>query len=122
MEKTRSLQYLLNTMRWAGRIVGSFLAAFVLIFIIAYAFSEEGLPNPFTQPLGVALEFIGLFAAVSGVVIAWKWEGLGGLLTIGGVMVFHIVERKFWLAWGELFDLTGVLFVAYWYLKRFRVR
>ena len=122
MERTKRLQLLLGTIRWVARILGTFLAGLVLVFVVAHALGEEGLPNPFTQPLGVALEFVGLFAAVLGAVIAWKWEGLGGVMVLGGMMIFHVVERDIWLAWGELFDLTGVLFLVYWYFKRFRVK
>ncbi len=102
-----------------ARVIGVFVAGVVAAMVVGHAFSAEGLPNPFTQPWDVRLEFLGLFSAVLGVILAWKWELLGGLLIIGGMMVFHVIEKQIWLAWGELFDLAGVLFLAHWYLKRF---
>ena len=121
MERTQGLRVLLAAIRWTARIVGIFVAGTVVALVIGHAFSEEGLPNPFTQPLPVTLEFAGLFAAVLGVILGWKWELLGGLLIIGGMVVFHVIEGKVWLGWVfELFALTGVLFVVHWYLKRFK--
>ena len=119
MSNSRSRQHCLTGIRWTARILGTALAAFVLFLVVGHAFSEEGLPNPFTQPLGVAFELLGLFAAWLGVIIAWKWEGVGGLLAISGMMIFHIVERSLLLAWTfELFDLVGVLFLVCWCASR----
>ena len=119
MNDLRVNKYLLGAMAWTGRIIGIFVAGVVVAMVFGHAFSEEGLPNLLTEPWGVRLEFLGLFSAVLGVVLAWKWELLGGLLIIGGMMVFHIAEGTLWLGTVfELFDLTGVLFVAHWYLKR----
>ena len=123
MTNSRVQGYWLVTIRWAARILGSLLAVLVLVIVISHAVSEEGLPNPFTQPLGVAFGFLGLFAAWLGVIIGWKWEGLGGLLVVGGIMIFHVVEGKFWLPpTFELFELAGLLFLAYWSLKRFQAK
>lgn len=116
-EKTK--HYCAAGICWAARILGSLLAALVLVIVVCHAFSEEGLPDPFSQPPGVTLEFLGLFAVWAGVVLAWKWEGVGGLLTIGGVIIFHIVEGRLWLNWVfGLFGLVGIMFLLCWRLNR----
>ena len=36
-------------------------------------------------------------------------------------MFFHVLEGKVWAGTVfELFEFTGVLFLIYWYLKKFR--
>ena len=120
MNTATARKYLLGTICWTARAIGVFVAGVVVALVVAHAFSDEGLPNPLNQPWDVRLEFLGLFSAVLGVILAWKWELLGGLLIIGGMMVFHVIEKQIWLGYGELFDLAGVLFLAHWYLKRLK--
>jgi len=61
------------------------------------------------------LEFAGLLAAWIGLIIAWKWEGIGGALIISGVIIFHVVEYRLWLNWiFGLLGLVGILFLFCW--------
>ena len=80
--------------RWGARILASLLAALVGLIVIGHALGEEGLPNPFEQPPGVAFELLGLFVSWTGLIVAWKWEGIGAAMILGGMLVFHIVEGK----------------------------
>lgn len=84
---------------------------------------REGPPNPFKQPLGVQLEFVGLFGIWAGMIVGWKWEGIAAALVVGGVMIFHIVEGKLWLSgvFG-LFGFVGVLFLFCWWLRKPQMR
>lgn len=61
------------------------------------------------------LELLGLIAAWLGLIIAWKWEGIGGALIISGVVIFHVEEHQLWLNWiFGLLGLVGILFMACW--------
>lgn len=69
-----------TALRWTARIVGT--AILVLIAAIAIG---EGVPNLLAQPLPVNLLFVAMLTMVVGLIAAWKWEGIGGLLTLGGM-------------------------------------
>jgi hypothetical protein len=74
----------------------------------------QGPGNPFRHPLPVQLEFAGLLAILVGLIVGWKWQATAGLLIIGGMMIFHVVQGKIWLNWVfGLFDITGILFILY---------
>ena len=55
---------------------------------------------------------------IAGQIAAWKWEGIGGLLILGGFGLFAIVNHGVplnvvfgpWLA-------TGLLYSACWWLR-----
>ena len=107
------------SIRWAVRILAGYLVVLVIVLFIGGILSGEGPGNPFKHPLEVQLGFVGMFAMWVGCIIGWKREGFGGLLVIGGMMIFHVVNRKFWLnGTFALFDLVGVLYLLYWWLKR----
>jgi hypothetical protein len=65
--------------RWGVRGVGLLLLGLILAFAVG-----EGVPNPFRQPATVNLLSSALLAMVAGLLIAWKWEGIGGCLILGG--------------------------------------
>lgn len=100
--------------RWIAGIYGGLLAALILTIAVG-----EGPPNPFTQPLPVAIELFGMLAILSGCIIEWKWQGIGAVLVIAGIMTFHVIEKKLWLMGiFPFFDLAGVLFLLSWWLGR----
>ena len=108
-----------TVIRWSARTLAGLLAMLILTLAIGHALSSEGLPNPFEHPLPVQLEFAGMLVILAGMIVGWKWQKIGGLLIIGGMLIFHIIEGKFWLNWTfELFDLTGILFLLSWFLNK----
>ena len=114
-------KYLVIGISWVARIYGGLLAALVLTIAIGEGFfyPGDGLPNPFTQPLPVAIELFGMLAMFVGCILGWKWQGVGGLLTIAGIMTFHVIEKRLWLMGAfPLFDLAGILFLLCWWLGR----
>ncbi len=111
---SRRRKYWAICLRWVARIYGGLLAVLVLMIAIG-----EGPPNPFTQPLPVAIELSGMLAMVIGCIVGWKQQGLGGLLVISGIMIFHVIEKRLWLMGAfPLFDLAGILFLLSWLLSR----
>ena len=117
----RTTAIVLAVVRWGARIVAGLLAALVALIVIAHALGEEGLPNPFEQPHGAAFELLGLFVSWTGLIVAWKWEGIGAAMILGGMLVFHIVEGKLLLLWTfTVFDLVGILFLLCWGSTRLR--
>jgi hypothetical protein len=114
---TKQLKYCRICIHWVAGIYGILLAAFVLTIFIGEGFfyPGDGLPNPFTQPLPVAIELFGTLAVLIGCIIGWKWRGLGAILVIGGITTFHIIEKRLWLMGAfPLCDLAGILFLFSW--------
>ncbi len=117
----KSKKYCVTTVCWVARIYGGLLAVLVLTIAIGEGFfcPGDGLPNPFTQPLPVAIELFGMIDMLIGCIVGWKWQGLGAILVIAGVMTFHVIEKRLWLMGAfPLFDLAGIFFLLCWLLKR----
>ena len=121
MNTQKLIKYCLPVFRWVARIYGGLLAVLVLTIAIGEGFfyPGDGLPNPFTQPLPVAIELFGMLVMFIVCILAWKWQGIGAALTIVGIMTFHIIEKRLLLMGAlPLFDLEGILILLCWLLKR----
>ena len=58
-------------------------------------------------------------STIIGLSLAWKWEGLGGLITILGIIGFHIVRPD--LILDPIIDglaAPGLLFIIYWLITK----
>lgn len=105
--------------RWTARTLAGHMVMLILALAIGHALSSEGLSNPFEHPLPVQLEFAGMLVILAGMIVGWKWQKIGGLLIIGGMLIFHITAGKFWLNWVfGLFDLAGILFLLSWWMDK----
>jgi hypothetical protein len=117
--KRKSIRRLTGCLRWAARIVGTAMLALIVLVGAGEIWSGQGLPNPFRQPPGVAAEVIAFIACLAGLILAWRWPRLGGLLLAAGVLTFHIVECKIWLNWVFLvLELVGAAHLCVWVLDR----
>ena len=104
--------------RWIARIWGMLSLIFMLFFVIAHLIGSikgEG------EPLGnLSVSFV--FFPVSiivGLGIALKWEGLGGLITIAGIVGFHILRPD--LFFDPMIDglaAPGLFYILYWFLSK----
>lgn len=109
-----------NTIRWIARIWGSLILAFVLFFVLAHIFGDEESGEGFRNT-GEVITFIFFpISSVIGLSIALKWEGLGGLITIGGIiglfiMRFDLISNLYFIAG---IAPPGILYILYWYLSK----
>ena len=110
-------KYLATAILWSARIFGTALAALVLTIVIGEGFfyPGDGPPNPFTQPMPVAIELFGMLAMWIGCVIGWKRQGIAAVLIIAGIMTFHIIEKRLLLMGAfPLFDIAAILYLLAW--------
>lgn len=70
-------------LRWAARILGTLLVLLILVFLIG-----EGTPRPSILTAREKVMFLALGVMLTGLVLAWKWAGIGGLLALAGYLVF----------------------------------
>jgi len=79
----------LKSARWAARILG-LVVVLLFLWFLAYAGAKVIPSLAWGDPQGVPL-FAVLVAAVSGVLVAWRWELLGGLLALLGAAVIVVL-------------------------------
>ena len=70
-----------TAMRWAARILALIAVGLFVYFIVE--FGTKVFPSlAWTSPQGIPL-LIALVLALAGVVIAWRWELIGGMIAVG---------------------------------------
>jgi len=72
--------------RWVARLWGTAIVALVVLFALMHAATPDA-PGP------TAREWVGLLFFPAGVcvglVMAWRWETLGGAIAVGSFLAFY---------------------------------
>lgn len=100
--------------RWTARTIG--IPLFGLLVVLTLG---EGVPNPLTASLRDNLFGAVVLTMLFGLILAWKWEGVGGLLILGGLVLFATANEPFLL--NIVFTpwlVTGLLYLVCWVGKR----
>lgn len=111
MEKGRTV------IRWIARVWSVASIGFILLILAGELFS------PHAPPPTALRDLLGLFffpfGTCVGMVLAWRWEGLGGAITVGSLLAFYatlyIADGQF--PRGLFFLLVaapGLLFLLSW--------
>jgi len=114
MSETSVKPIILTILRWIARI-WSILIFIVVLLVIIIPDPNVVKPVPLTD--WVELGFYGL--ATLGLLLAWRWEGLGGGVTILGILGHTIVFRIFRGVWFVqvlpiiIFGVPAILFLVY---------
>jgi hypothetical protein len=74
-------------LRWTGRL---FAAA--LLGLVAVIFLGEGGFNPLKLRGVEPILMVCFWTACIGMMVAWRWEVIGGALSLGGMLCFLAVE------------------------------
>ena len=80
--------------RWIARIWAALMVAFVLFMFISHIV-EDGLGPEFNLTLRESLMMGSFVISVLGLALGWKWERLGGILSIVGMAAFYIFDYAF---------------------------
>jgi len=93
--------------RWTARILGTLLFGLLLLFLIG-----EGMP-PIDFSATGAMSIV-LLTAWLGLAVLWRWEGIGGLMVVGGMVAFYALNfagsGRFPSGWVfPLLSLPGIL-------------
>jgi hypothetical protein len=75
--------------RWTARVAGTLMALFFLAFFVG-----EGFPNIFRLPWRESLSVLTISAVVAGLLLAWKWEGLGGAVTLAAIVLMPLIGMR----------------------------
>lgn len=95
--------------RWGARILGSLTALFFVLLFVG-----EGIPAPWTWTVRETFIFTGFGFMIAGLIVAWFWEGLGGMLAVTGFSVHVAVARDSALSLLTIVLAVGVLHVLCW--------
>jgi hypothetical protein len=112
--------HLTARVRWVARGLGLALLGIVLLFFIGEGIMGGDMPNLLTMSLSEDFMLLALLMTLLGIVVAWHWEGIGGLLIVGSVLLFESINALLLGYWrigvfDPLFVLVGLLFLWNWW-------
>jgi len=92
--------------RWTARAIA--IPLFALLVLLTMG---DGVPNPLTASRRETLFGVVALTMLMGCVLAWRWEGVGGLLILGSLVLFAAADEPFllnivlapWLVMGLLY-------------------
>jgi len=126
MNETRtSAKRPVTVIRWIARLWSIASVGFVLLMFIGSGLAEGFNPAQFAFRDLVGLFFFP-FGVCLGMIVAWRWEGLGGGITVGSLLAFYAALRVMGGRFprGPYFALVaapGILFLVCWLLSRGRL-
>jgi hypothetical protein len=100
--------------RWIALIFGSLMVLFFLAF-----FFGEGPPRVSELTGLEELQFLAMGSLFLGLAVAWKWEGLGGLLAVAGFLALVAISRSHLRLWALYLPAAmGAVHVLCWWRLR----
>lgn len=101
--------------RWIARILGICILGIFVVFFIG-----EGGMNPFNLSITELLMTFCILIVLVGIPFAWKKEGLGGAMIVGGMILFYLINLissgKFPGGWVfPIVFVPGILFLICWF-------
>ncbi|MFQ6101027.1 MAG: hypothetical protein ACE5OS_07305 [Anaerolineae bacterium] len=114
-----------TALRWIARLWSIASIGFVLLMFIG-----SGLQEGFNLAQFTFRDLVGLFffplGVCLGMILAWRWEGLGGGIAVGSLLAFYaalyIADGRFPRGpWFALVAAPGVFFLAHRLLSRGRL-
>ncbi|MEZ4796767.1 MAG: hypothetical protein R2785_06320 [Flavobacteriaceae bacterium] len=109
LQKRKGLTIIL----WIARLLGSVTIAFLLFMTIGELLSTDSKTLMIKTSDAIALLLFPV-STIIGLLIAFRWKGIGGLITVGGMIILHIIRPD--LASSLLisaFAIPGLLYIIY---------
>lgn len=106
-----------KTARWAARGLSALVLLFWGFFLVASFFGGE---SEASRPLS-ARDYVGLVTMglwLIGLVIAWKWELLGGVVVLVAYVSAGVANTSVFSLPFLIIPTAAVLFLASWWLRR----
>lgn len=109
MQKQKGLTIIL----WTARLLGSVVIVFLLFMTIGELLSTDS-KTVMIKSADIPTFILFPVSTIIGLLIAFKWKGIGGLITVGSMIGLHIIRPD--LASSLLisaFAIPGLLYVIY---------
>ena len=109
-----------DIIRLIARIWGSIILSFVLFFVFAHIFGEEQSNEGFLNTKEILTFIFFPISTIIGLILAFKWEGLGGLIASLGLVAMFIIRIDLIssLIFIAVIFPPGILYLIYWFLSR----
>lgn len=102
--------------RWTARVAALLVAGIFVMFVLGEFFPHphSGPPTQFREWAGIVL----LTSAIVAMLVAWKWELAGALVSLAAVAAFVVMVRMSNYEVVAVVALPGLLFAGDWVLRR----
>ena len=114
----------ITILRWTASIIGIFLVALTLFFLIGSLLEGQNKPaGPGLSPFTIITFVVWGFGLAGLIVAMWK-PGTGGLFSLLSFIVFNILVAlspnpdSHYSALLLIFMLPSILFILFWWLKK----
>ena len=102
---------------WLTRIFSGLFVAFALFMFAGYRIFPEGEPKPLTSDAMLELSVAGV--GLAGLLLAWKWELVGAILSLAAFIVAGLINPMVFqptlvYAW----PISASLFILLWVRNR----
>jgi hypothetical protein len=103
--------------RWAARLLSAAILLFWGWFLIAHLFGEEArLSRPLVwQDLAILTTLV---LSLIGLAVAWKWELVGGALTLAAMSICALFNWRVLVFPGTLILVAAMMFLTCWWMSR----
>lgn len=103
--------------RWSARVLSGFILCVWGFFIVGHLVGHEGEPSrPLVVQDYLLLTAMGVWLA--GLAIAWKWEIVGGVLSLSALLLGAIVNWRLLTFPFLLIAVAAVLFIISGWISR----
>ncbi len=110
-----------QVIRWIARVWGTTVMVFVLFFFLAHLFGDSEVDDDYILSTSDLLSFVFMISAtVVGFGLAWKWEGIGCLVTLVSLIGLAIVRVDLFQTLNliSLVVVPALLYGLYWLMNR----
>lgn len=108
---------------WPARITAGAVLAFVLYMVVGNFLGGDIESNGFQSTKEVLMFICFPITTCIGLFMAFRWEGLGGLIATLSLLGLGILDSDVFFGSSPffiIFSIPGVLFVLYWAINRNR--
>ena len=111
-----------NLILWTARITGGAVLAFVLYMVAGNLIGGDIESSGFQSTKEVLMFICFPITTCIGLFMAFRWEGLGGLIATLSLVGLGILDSDVFLGsspFFTIFSVPGLLFLMYWVVERF---
>lgn len=104
----------LRSIYWIARLLGTLALAFLLFMVIAHLFGSEEMNLGISSDTDLISLLFFPISTIIGLALAYKWEGIGGIITVTGMIGLHVLRPD--LASDliiSMFAIPGLLYIIY---------
>jgi hypothetical protein len=108
----------MKTPRIVARIMSAIIIAFALMMFIGETMESAKRANPEPMTLNTIMQLTLFAIGLLGLALAWKWELIGGIISLFAFTAIFIVNLKALLWPMFIFPANAILFIAVGYLRK----